>query len=76
MDLAPTASGLSALDIGQLTLSPAAAITLLLVMIFAGRAFRLNWKNQRHGWIPRAWMFGLPAAAAFFALALIPLGGS
>ncbi len=57
----------------NLTLSPTAGILLLLAMIFAGRAFRLNWKAQAPGWVLRAWLFGVPAALAFFTLALVPL---
>ena len=58
-----------------LALTSASAIALLLVMIFAGRAFRENWKAQAQGWTSRAWLYGLPATLAFFALALIPLNG-
>ena len=58
-----------------LSLTSASAIALLLVMIFAGRAFRENWKAQAQGWTSRAWLYGLPATLAFFALALIPLNG-
>jgi hypothetical protein len=44
-------------------------------MIFAGRAFRENWKAQSEGWSNRVWLYGIPATIAFFALALIPLTG-
>lgn len=54
-------------------LSPAMGVVLLLVMIFAGRAFRNNWKRQDEGWQMRAWLYGLPAALSFAALAFIPL---
>ncbi|SLN43314.1 hypothetical protein PSA7680_02170 [Pseudoruegeria aquimaris] len=57
----------------NLALTPLTGILLLLVMIFAGRAFRENWKAQEEGWQKRAWLYGLPAAFCFFALALIPL---
>jgi hypothetical protein len=57
----------------EATLTPLAGILLLLVMIFSGRAFRENWKAQAQGWVRRAWLYGVPAAAAFLALALIPL---
>ncbi|WP_424933793.1 hypothetical protein [Amaricoccus macauensis] len=63
-------------DFGSLTLSPTIAIVLLLVMLFAGRSFRLNWKAQEPGWEQRAWAFGVPAAIAFFALAFIPVQGA
>jgi hypothetical protein len=58
---------------GDLTLSPLAGITLLLVMIFAGRAFRINWRAQAPGWRRRAWLYGVPSMVSFLALALIPL---
>lgn len=57
----------------DLTLSPAAGVILLLVMIFTGRAFRQNWKAQAPGWKKRAWIYGVPAALCFMALAFIPL---
>ncbi|MBT4233909.1 MAG: hypothetical protein P8O08_13925 [Paracoccaceae bacterium] len=59
----------------NLALTPASGVALLLVMIFAGRAFRENWKAQSEGWSNRAWLYGIPATIAFFALALIPLNG-
>jgi hypothetical protein len=59
----------------DLGLTPLTGILLLLVMIFSGRAFRQNWKTQGEGWVGRAWLYGLAAALAFFALALIPLHG-
>ncbi|MEP3299269.1 MAG: hypothetical protein ABJO27_22800 [Pseudoruegeria sp.] len=55
----------------DITLTPATGIALLLIMIFAGRAFRENWKAQAPGWQRRAWGFGLPAALSFFALAFL-----
>lgn len=57
----------------SLSLTPVTGILFLLVMIFAGRAFRENWKAQEEGWQKRAWLYGVPAALCFFALALIPL---
>lgn len=59
--------------LSSLTLSPAAGIILLLVMVFAGRQFRENWKAQAPGWQKRAWLYGVPAALCFAALAFIPL---
>ncbi|MCB1354384.1 MAG: hypothetical protein KDK03_16765 [Rhodobacteraceae bacterium] len=56
-----------------LVLTPLAGVLLLLVMIFSGRAFRENWKAQAEGWVLRAWLYGVPAALAFLALAFIPL---
>ncbi len=55
------------------TLTPLTGTTLLLVMIFAGRAFRQNWKAQGPRWAAKAWLYGLPAAVAFAALAFIPM---
>ncbi|KCV82849.1 hypothetical protein ATO10_04547 [Actibacterium atlanticum] len=57
----------------NLTLTPTTGVILVLVMIFAGRAFRENWKAQGPNWVLKAWLYGLPAAAAFAALAFIPL---
>ncbi|MCV6596235.1 MAG: hypothetical protein OIF40_04020 [Mangrovicoccus sp.] len=57
----------------DLALTPLTGTLLLLVMLFCGRQFRENWKLQAPGWEARAWIYGLPAAVSFFALALIPL---
>jgi hypothetical protein len=57
----------------DITLTPLAGIVLLLVMLFGGRAFRENWRAQKPGWRRRAWLYGLPSALSFLALALIPL---
>ena len=54
-------------------LSPLTGTALLLVMVFAGRAFRQNWKAQGPHWKLKAWPYGLAAAAAFLALAFIPM---
>lgn len=59
--------------IADLTLTPLSGVLLMLAMIFSGRAFRQNWKAQEDGWVRRAWLYGVPAALAFFALAFIPL---
>ncbi len=56
----------------DISLTPISGVLLLLVMIFAGRAFRENWKAQKDGWQRRAWLFGVPAAGCFFALVLLP----
>lgn len=56
-----------------MTLTPLTGTIILLIMIFSGRAFRENWKAQAPGWQRRAWLYGLPAAAGFAALAFIPL---
>lgn len=55
------------------TLTPLTATILLLVMVFAGRGFRQNWKAQGPRWVLKAWLYGVPALLAFAALAFIPL---
>jgi len=57
----------------DLFFTPLTGTLLLLVMLFCGRQFRENWKGQAPGWEARAWVYGVPAALCFFALALIPL---
>lgn len=46
---------------------------LLLVMLYCGRQFRVNWKQQAPGWERRAWIYAVPAAVSFAALAFIPM---
>ena len=58
---------------GGLSLSPAAGLVLLVVMVLAGRQFRETWKAQAPGWQARAWAYGVTAALCFAALAFIPL---
>ncbi|SFB76355.1 hypothetical protein [Tropicimonas isoalkanivorans] len=55
----------------SLTLSPLTATVLLLVLVFAGRAFRQNWKAQGAFWRVKAWAYGLAAVIAFAALAFL-----
>ncbi|MEM8569789.1 MAG: hypothetical protein AAGG56_02675 [Pseudomonadota bacterium] len=55
------------------SLTPLSGTLLLLVMVFAGRAFRINWKAQKDGWVRRAWLYGVLVTIAFFFLALVPL---
>ncbi|WP_068117019.1 hypothetical protein [Tropicimonas marinistellae] len=64
-------SPLSALVETQ-SLTPVTATALLLVMVFAGRGFRQNWKAQGQHWQLKAWAYGLPALLAFAALAFLP----
>lgn len=56
-----------------LTLTPLTAVPLLLVMLFCGRQFRVNWKQQALGWERRAWIYAVPVVLCFAALAFIPL---
>ncbi|MEM8957371.1 MAG: hypothetical protein AAGC86_06100 [Pseudomonadota bacterium] len=56
-----------------LTLTPWTAVPLLLVMLFCGRQFRVNWKQQAPGWERRAWIYAVPTALCFAALAFIPM---
>ncbi len=56
-----------------LTLTPLTATSLFLVLVFCGRGFRQTWKAQGSGWKLRAWAWGLPALAAFLALAFLPM---
>lgn len=56
-----------------MTLNPAFALVLLVVMVLCGRQFREVWKAQAPGWQAQAWIWALPAALAFAALAFIPL---
>jgi hypothetical protein len=56
-----------------LTITPVMGIILLFIMIFCGRAFRENWKDQTPGWLRKAWGYGLAAFLSFLVIALIPL---
>jgi hypothetical protein len=56
-----------------LTITPLLGIILLFMMIFCGRAFRENWKDQTAGWVIKAWIYGLAAFLSFLIIALIPL---
>jgi hypothetical protein len=56
-----------------LTITPLIGITLLFIMIFCGRAFRENWKDQSAGWLRKAWIYGLAAFLSFLVIAFIPL---
>ena len=54
-------------------LTPITAVPLFLILVFCGRAFRQNWKAQGPNWQLKSWLYGLPAVAAFLALAFIPM---
>ena len=43
-------------------------IILLLILIFAGKAFRENWKKQEKPWVLKSWFFGTLSAVCFFIL--------
>ena len=47
-------------------------LILLLLMIFSGQAFRINWKNKKNGWILKSWVYGLLSSTSFFILVLVP----
>jgi hypothetical protein len=43
-------------------------IILLLILIFAGKAFRENWKNKEKPWVLKSWSYGILSAVCFFVL--------
>ena len=43
-------------------------IILLLILIFAGKAFRENWKQQERPWILKSWIYGTLSAVSFLIL--------
>ena len=43
-------------------------IFLLLILIFAGKAFRENWKKQERPWILKSWIYGTLSAVSFLIL--------
>ena len=47
-------------------------LILLLLMIFSGQAFRINWKNKKNRWILKSWIYGLLSSTSFFILVLVP----
>ncbi|PRY26686.1 hypothetical protein CLV78_101787 [Aliiruegeria haliotis] len=55
-----------------MTLTPLVATILVVVMVLCGRNFRVNWKAQEDGWVLRAWLYGVPAAASLLTLAFVP----
>ncbi|MCH9673345.1 MAG: hypothetical protein K0U93_18040 [Gammaproteobacteria bacterium] len=58
---------------GEFQLSPALAITLLVVMLFSGRLFRDAWKLKAPGWQAKCWAFGVVSFAAFAVIAFVPM---
>ncbi|MDV7145302.1 hypothetical protein R3X27_21675 [Tropicimonas sp. TH_r6] len=57
----------------SLTLTPLIATALFVLLVLSGRGFRQTWKAQGPNWQRKAWAYGVPALAAFLALALIPM---
>ena len=43
-------------------------IILLLILIFAGKAFRENWINKEKPWVLKSWIYGILSAVCFFVL--------
>ena len=41
---------------------------LLLILIFAGKSFRENWKKQEIPWVLKSWVYGTISAVCFFIL--------
>ena len=48
-------------------------LILVIIMIFFGQAFRVNWKNKNDKWVLKAWIYGLISSSSFIVLALVPL---
>ena len=46
---------------------------MLIVLIFAGRAFRENWIKKGKNWIFKSWFYGLISSVSFLILVLIPM---
>lgn len=57
----------------HLSLPPALATLIFLLVVICGHNFRKVWKEQPLGWQKRAWLFGVPAAVGLLALGLLPL---
>ena len=43
-------------------------IILLLILVFAGKSFRENWKKQEIPWVLKSWVYGIISAVCFFIL--------
>ena len=43
-------------------------IILFLILIFAGKSFRENWKKQEIPWVLKSWVYGIISAVCFFIL--------
>lgn len=57
------------------TLTPAAAIFLLIVFVLCGRLFRDAWKAGGAYWRLKCAIYGVLALLSFAAIAFIPLRG-
>ena len=57
----------------NLSYSSMQGLILLIVLIFAGRAFRENWTKKGKNWIFKSWFYGLISSVSFLILVLIPM---
>ena len=57
----------------DLSYSSMQGLILLIVLIFAGRAFRENWIKKGENWIFKSWFYGLISSVSFLILVLIPM---
>lgn len=58
----------------DLSYSSMQGLILLIILIFAGRAFRENWiKKGKKNWIFKSWLYGLISSVSFLILVLIPM---
>ena len=52
-------------------------LTLLILMVLFGKAFRENWKmkdiNTVQAWLIKAWIYGLLSSISFFIIVLVPM---
>ena len=59
--------------LSNLYLTPVSGVILVVIVALSGHRFRKAWKEQEEGWKPRAWIFGVMAAAGLCTLAFVPL---
>ena len=57
----------------DLSYSSMQGLIFLIVLIFAGRAFRENWIKKGTNWIFKSWFYGLTSSVSFLILVLIPM---
>lgn len=57
----------------DLYFTPLVATLLFVAVVGFGYRYRENWKQQKEGWILRAWLYGIPAGMGILALAFVPL---
>ena len=48
------------------------SLILLIIFIFLGRLFIVNWKNKKEGWQTKAWINGIITLISFLILAFLP----